>query len=232
MLNVFKAYKRNPSPALRNRLVEMNIGLARSIAHQLSKNTTEPYEDLEQVASLGLMAAVERFDPDKGLRFSTYAIPTIKGKVLQYLRDKGATIRIPQNLQDLYIKKAKTEDALYSSLGRKPQEKELIAALNVTSDRYHQTLLAKQNRSPVSLSTPVNEDASVTLEDTLLCCDTEVLYEVEELSDELLQGLDLLLQEVFLANTTCKTTAQRLGVSTNTMKRQLRKAVEEFAAAC
>jgi RNA polymerase sigma-B factor len=232
MLNVFKAYKRNPSSALRNRLVEMNIGLARSIAHQLSKNTTEPYEDLEQVASLGLMAAVERFDPDKGLRFSTYAIPTIKGKVLQYLRDKGATIRIPQNLQDLYIKKAKTEDALYSSLGRKPQEKELIAALNVTSDRYHQTLLAKQNRSPVSLSTPVNEDASVTLEDTLLCCDTQVLYEVEELSDELLQGLDLLLQEVFLANTTCKTTAQRLGVSTNTMKRQLRKAVEEFAAAC
>jgi RNA polymerase sigma-B factor len=232
MLNVFKAYKRNPSPALRNRLVEMNIGLARSIAHQLSKNTTEPYEDLEQVASLGLMAAVERFDPDKGLRFSTYAIPTIKGKVLQYLRDKGATIRIPQNLQDLYIKKAKTEDALYSTLGRKPKEQELIAALNVTSDRYHQTLLAKQNRSPVSLSTPINEDASVTLEDTLLSCDTEVLYEVEELSDELLQSLDHLLQEVFLANNTCKTTAQRLGVSTNTMKRQLRKAVEEFAAAC
>jgi len=73
--------------------------------------------------------------------------------------------------------------------------------LNVTSDRYHQTLLAKQNRSPVSLSTPINEDASVTLEDTLLSCDTEVLYEVEELSDELLQSLDHLLQEVFLANT-------------------------------
>ncbi|WP_256478975.1 sigma-70 domain-containing protein [Chroococcidiopsis sp. CCMEE 29] len=78
---------------------------------------------------------------------------------------------------------------LYSSLGRKPKEQELIAALNVTSDRYHQTLLAKQNRSPVSLSTPINEDASVTLEDTLLSCDTEVLYEVEELSDELLQSL-------------------------------------------
>lgn len=168
MLNVFLAYRKNPSIALRNRLVELNINLARKIVHAISKTTTVEYEDLEQVAMLGLIAAVEKYDPDQGHKFSSYAVPLIQGKVLQYLRDKGTTIRIPQSLQDLYVRKIKTEDRLRKELGRSATTAEIIDALGVTKYRYQKILLAGKNKYPTSLSTPLGEDESATLEDLLV----------------------------------------------------------------
>lgn len=226
MRNVFLAYHKNPNTALRNKLVELNLGLARAIAHSIAKNTTEPYEDLEQVAFVGLIAAVERYNPTTGLKFSTYAVPTIQGKVLQYLRDKSATIRIPQSLQDLHIQKGKTERKLAVELGRDATRKEVIEALDCESDRLTEAELAHSNKFPTSLNRQIgNDDGTnvITLEDTI-ASPAQQQYTVAKIPDAPLAGLNeqttALLQSVFLSDSKYKGT---------TVKRQLRKAIVEFA---
>jgi RNA polymerase sigma-B factor len=86
----------------RNILVTRNIGLVRTTARKLSRECRVPYDDLEQAGSIGLIKAVERFDPGKERSFSTLAVPYIRGSILQYLRDKGSLIRVPRPWQDIY----------------------------------------------------------------------------------------------------------------------------------
>lgn len=236
MLNVFLAYYRKPNTTLRNKLVELNLGLARTVAHSIAKTTTESYEDLEQVAFLGLIASVERFNPTQGLKFSTFAVPTIRGKVLQYLRDKGAVIRIPQNLQDLHIQKSKVERKLSAALGRQVTRSEIIDALDIECDRLDEVELAYSNRFPTSLNTPVVRSEGrthhIALEDTIAARPDEALT-LAEIPDNPLQAVDeesaALLSNVFLGYSTCKETAAELGMTATAVKKRLRKAVEEFA---
>lgn len=237
MLNIFKSYKARPSIQLRNRLVELNINLARSVAHSLQRTTTEPYEDLEQVAILGLIKAVERFEPQAGCTFSTYAIPTIKGKILQYLRDKGATIRIPQNLQSLYIKKLKTEARLHLELGRKPSNDEIRKELDVESSKYNQLLKLQSERILVSLSTIVHSESSkeitVTLEDTIHSPTYHPPQDIAPIPSNPLGTLQAetkdLLTQLFLENKSRSHLAKSMGMSHETAKAKLRTALEEFA---
>lgn len=238
MLNIFKAYKKNPSIQLRNRLVELNINLARSVAHSLQRTTTEPYEDLEQVAILGLINAVERFDPLAGCTFSTYAIPTIKGKILQYLRDKGATIRIPQNLQSLYIKKLKTEARLHLVLGRKPDNSEIRKELNIEESKYNQLLKLQSERILISLSTIVNTESDnelIALEDTIHSPTYHPPQDIAPIPSNPLLGVRAetkdLLTGLFLENKSRSYLAKSMGMSHETAKAKLRTAIEEFAKA-
>ncbi|MEO0376756.1 MAG: sigma factor, partial [Cyanobacteria bacterium P01_A01_bin.17] len=80
-MELLVAYRRQPSVRLRNRLVRLNMGLVRTIAHRLARQCAEPYEDLEQCGSLGLIAAIERFDPTQGYAFSSFAVPNIRGDI-------------------------------------------------------------------------------------------------------------------------------------------------------
>ena len=102
-LYIFKKYYDSKDVKIRNKLVELNINLARKEVHKLGAAIKQRHslEDLLQEASLGLIIAVERFNPYKGTMFSSFAIPYIKGKLLQYNRDKGNLIRIPQSVQNL-----------------------------------------------------------------------------------------------------------------------------------
>lgn len=234
MRNVFKAYRNNPNVALRNHLVEMNIGLARQVAHSIAKTTSEPYEDLEQVAMLGLIIAVERYDLTKELRFSTYAVPTIHGKVLQHLRDKGAVIRMPQSLQDLYIRKLKTETQLRTELGRNPTINELVTTLEVSPEKLARSNLANLNKFPISLSTRIGKSNTIHLEDTIPNINQSDSYKLEDIPDAPLKELKRehadILNDIFLNKSgTCKAAASKSGMSATTIKRKLRTAVEEFA---
>lgn len=96
-LELFFEYKRNPSKKLRDKLVVMNLQLARKIAHQVARTSHVPYEELQQEAFEALIRSVERFDPSQGFRFSTFAVPLIKGRVLNYLRDKSFLVKIPRS---------------------------------------------------------------------------------------------------------------------------------------
>ena len=80
--------------ALRNRLVKLNAGLVRKIAHRVSHQCAEPYEDLEQIGFIGLIRAIERFNPTQGCAFSSFAVPYIRGEMLHFLRDRGSAIKV------------------------------------------------------------------------------------------------------------------------------------------
>lgn len=236
MLNVFLLYHKNPTPTLRNQLVTMNLGLARTVAHAIAKVTKDSYEDLQQVAFLGLITAVERFDPTIGLKFSTYAVPTIYGKVLQYIRDKSGTIRIPQNLQSLYTKKLKAELLLQQELGRLPTSHEVCDRLGIETDVLSSLALVKQNKTPVSLSTPISTDStneSITLEDSLVAGDYQTLPSLPTVPAQPLASVSEdnagVLELVFQNNSNCKSAASTLGVSATAVKQKLRDAVREYA---
>jgi len=89
---------------LRNRIIENNLRLVYDVAFNLSKICTVPIDDLVQIGSMGLISAVERYDPNKGVKFCSFAMPTVKGAILMYLRDKSKIVRIPRKLQSIYQK--------------------------------------------------------------------------------------------------------------------------------
>ena len=95
-------YYTTKSIALRNRIVELNLGLVYSVAHRLKDSCSVPLEDLIQVGSMGLIKAVERYDPSRSKKLSSYALPSINGSILMYLRDKSRIIKAPRDLQDIY----------------------------------------------------------------------------------------------------------------------------------
>src|SRR5436309_3692882 len=106
-------------PVLANRLVEFNYGLAHRLASRFD-NRGEAHEDMTQVAMLGLVKAIDGFDPDRGLRFSTYATPTILGELKRHFRDRGWAVRPPRRVHDLYLNVQHAIDDLGQELRRSP----------------------------------------------------------------------------------------------------------------
>ncbi|MBN3993867.1 MAG: sigma-70 family RNA polymerase sigma factor [Nostoc sp. NMS2] len=105
-------YHQNKNIRLRNALVEQNLGLVHMTAHKMTNYCTLPYEELVQIGTVGLIKAVERFDPTKKRKFSTLAIPFIQGGILQWLRDKGRLVKVPRNLQETHQKIKRYSDSV------------------------------------------------------------------------------------------------------------------------
>lgn len=101
-LELLNLYHQNPTIKLRNQLVELHKGLVRKMAHKFSHQCSEPYEDLVQIGYLGLIRAIERFDPNQGYAFSSFAVPYIRGEMLHFLRDRSTLVKIPRRWQELY----------------------------------------------------------------------------------------------------------------------------------
>jgi RNA polymerase sigma-B factor len=127
-----REWVKKPTIAQRNRWVEENLGLARRCAHRWAANSHMAYEDLEQVAVIALIGATERFDKSKGYKFSTFAMPIINFRIINFLRDKGHIIKIPRFYYDLVQKSKRTEKILTNKLGRKPTDKEIATAMRVS----------------------------------------------------------------------------------------------------
>lgn len=116
---------------VRNTLVELHLGLARYAAGRF-RSRGEPLEDIVQVAAVGLIKAVNRYDVERGVLFATYAMPAITGEIKHFLRDTSWAVRVPRRLQELRLDIAKTADALEQRLGRRPTDRELTRELGVT----------------------------------------------------------------------------------------------------
>lgn len=140
MLELFIAYANTKDIPTRNALVKLNLNLARKVAHKASKICHEPYADLEQEAAIGLIKAVERFNPHLGNAFSSFAVPFINGKILQYLRDKGHLIRLSQSVQNLNLQGKKAAAQLRNQLGRCPSLKEIANYLQVNIEEYESAI--------------------------------------------------------------------------------------------
>jgi len=120
----FAEYRRTGDRRLRDELVEAHVPLAQFLARRFS-HRGEAHEDLVQVALLGLLKAVDRFDPERGLQFSTFATPTIVGEIKRHFRDKGWAMRVPRRVQELHLHLARVIGSLSQELGRSPTVAEI-----------------------------------------------------------------------------------------------------------
>jgi len=234
---LFLAYYRKPSVKIRNQLVRLNLGLVKKVAYRISNQCVEPYEDLQQIGYLGLIRAIERYNPSLGCAFSSFAIPYIRGEILHYLRDKSNLMKIPRRWQDLAKKGAKIRKKLLGETGNTPSDAEIAKLLKVSVTEWQECQLALQNRLTVSLDLMVSQmvDNSVTIGDTIADPKEQTMQSIEE--ERLhLQGAMNQLEEktkraiewVFLQDLSRKEVAQRIGMSPMTVTRHLKKGIAEL----
>ena len=238
-MELLVSYYQNPSIELRNQLVELHTGLVRKMAHQFSHQCSEPYEDLEQIGYFGLIRAIERFAPNQGYAFSSFAVPYIRGELLHFLRDRSSLLKIPRRWQDLYTQGQKVRKDLALSLGRSPKDTEIACVLQVSVQEWRNSSLAAQNRITLSLDTTVIQqvDRSLTLGEALLDPRSTIFQQQEE-DRQQLQGAMSQLEEktrtavelVFLKELSRKEAAQRIGTSPMTVTRYLQKGKEQLMA--
>jgi RNA polymerase sigma-B factor len=141
----------------RQRMIERYIGLADQLARRY-RHTSEPLEDLVQVARLGLVKAVDRWDPHRGVAFSTFAVPTITGELRRYFRDRTWTVRPPRDLQDLYLDVQRVRESLFHQLRREPTAGDVAAELGRTVEEILEAVDAGDAYSPRSLDSPLRND--------------------------------------------------------------------------
>lgn len=145
-------------PAVRDRLVTAHLGLAHQLARRYV-NRGEPYEDLVQVASLAIVKSVDRFDPHRGIEFTTFATRTVIGELKRHFRDKGWAVRAPRRVQELYLELGKATETLSQQLGRSPTVSELATATGATEEAVLEALEAGQGYRTASIdATGRNEE--------------------------------------------------------------------------
>jgi RNA polymerase sigma-B factor len=236
-MELLVAYHQKPSVSLRNQLVRLNAGLVRKIAHQVSHQCAEPYEDLEQIGYLGLIRAIERFNPAQGCAFSSFAVPYIRGEMLHFLRDRGNTVKIPRRWQDLQKEGQKVRESLMKQLGRQPQDAEVAEQLGVSVNDWREIKLAGKNRSPLSLDATISQqaDTTVTLGDMLPDGHYQVLQQFEEDRQQLQRALSQLedktraaIELVFFSDLSRKEVAERIEVSPMTVTRRIQRGIQQM----
>ena len=236
-LELLMQYKVDRSVRLRNKLVRLNAGLVRKIAHRVSHQCAEPYEDLEQIGYIGLIRSIERFDPGQGCAFSSFAVPYIRGEMLHFLRDRGTTVKIPRRWQDLQKEGQKRQAELIRKYGRQPSDIEMAEALSVSVQEWRQVKLANKNRMPLSLDATVCHqiDSSITLGDTLPDIHYQLLQGLEEDRQQIQRAMSQLeektrsaIEFVFFKGLSRKEVAERIGVSPMTVTRRIQRGVEQM----
>jgi RNA polymerase sigma-B factor len=231
------SYYQNPSIAVRNQLVRLNSGLVRKIAHRVSHQCAEPYEDLEQIGYVGLIRAIERFDPTHGCAFSSFAVPYIRGEILHFLRDRSSTIKIPRRWQELQKQGQRVRETLTRTLGRQPNDREIAQEIGISLREWQDIRLAGQNRSLLSLDAVVSHqtDSTVTLGETLTDTRTQMLQGWEDERHQLQTALNQLesktraaIEFVYYNDLSRKEVSERLGVSPMTVTRRIQRGVQQM----
>ncbi len=155
---LLNSYASSPSPAVMAELVEGYLPLSRAIARKFTGRGVEQ-EDLEQVAAMALMKAIERFEPQRGLKFSTFATPTIAGEVRNYLRDRGSLLRMNRDSRSMLFRLQKVRDELLQQLQREPSMRELARAMKLSDDELLALLDARAASEVVSMDGAVSDEA-------------------------------------------------------------------------
>ena len=238
-MELLMAYYRNPAVELRNQLVRLNGGLVKKIAYRVSQQCPEPYEDLVQIGYLGLMRAIERFNPHQGCAFSSFAVPFIRGEMLHYLRDKGGVVKIPRRWQELQQEGERVTKKLNNVLGRPPKDAEIAEALKISLKEWQDSKLAVDNRLPISLDGTVTQmlDRPVTLAEMLPDSRDQIWQSWEEELEELQSAIaqlerktQVVIELVFFREVSRKETAKQIGVSPMTVTRHLQQGIQELVS--
>ena len=153
-------YAQSPTPEMMSALVEGYLPLSRAIARKFAGRGVET-EDLEQVAAMALMKAIERFEPDRGLKFTTFATPTIAGEVRNYIRDKGSVMRISRDARSQLYRMQQVRDSLTQQLQREPSVREIAEAMSMTYETLLSLLDQREMSEVQSLSAASSSDEDV-----------------------------------------------------------------------
>ena len=165
---LFRRWREDRDPCAREELITRFLPLARKLARRYM-TAHEPLEDLTQVASLGLLKAIDRFDPDRGIAFSSYAVPTILGELKRYFRDLGWSVHVPRGAQEMALRIEQARQELSSRSGRSPSVAELAQYLELGVDEVLDALEAGAAHHAISLEVPTDggEEESATLGQSL-----------------------------------------------------------------
>jgi RNA polymerase sigma-B factor len=160
---VERLFARMPDPQAREEIATRFLAFAEYLARRFG-GRGESLEDLTQVATIGLLNAIDRFDPAREVQFSTYAAATIVGELKRYFRDKGWALRVPRRLQELAVQVNRALPELTQTLGRSPTIPELAAHLGVETDDIADAMDAVQAYSTSSLDTPMGEEGKAPID--------------------------------------------------------------------
>ncbi len=155
---LLQRFARDRSPAVREELVDRFMPLARRLAARYAGGA-EPFDDLLQVASMALVKAIDRFDPERGTAFSTFAVPTILGELKRHFRDRGWSVHVPRDVQERILKIEKAHAQLPAKLGHPATVREIAEHLQLTEEQVLEAMHAAQGHHAISLdaSSPMGE---------------------------------------------------------------------------
>jgi RNA polymerase sigma-B factor len=221
-------------PATREELVRRYLPLAKSLTRRY-RAANESLDDLLQVASLGLVNAIDRFDPDRGIPFTAFASPTILGELKRHFRDRVWTVRVPRGLHDRIAEVSKAIGELTEQLQRSPSVGEIAKRLELEETDVLEVLEANHNRRPLSLDRPAgSEDPDETPPGEWIGAEDEgfELVEGKVALDAALPHLDererLVLRLRFAEDLTQSQIAERIGHSQMHVSRILRRALQRI----
>ena len=231
---LFRRYKAEGDEEAREQLIVSHVNLVRYIAAKF-KNRGEPLDDLIQVGTIGLIKAIDRFDPSRGLEFTTYATPTIMGEIKRHFRDKGWTIRVPRRLQELSAKVNSATDELTAQLQRSPSIEEVADYLGTTADEVLEAMESSSAYSSVPLEGQGNneEDDAPSVIDRYASVDGDLEASddrmvLEEVIGEFPEADQQAIRMRFIDGMTQVEIAKRLGISQVQVSRMLRRALRRI----
>jgi RNA polymerase sigma-B factor len=227
----FKEYRRTGDRALRNELVEEHVRLAEFLARRFA-HRGETADDLRQVALVGLLKAVERFEPDRGLQFSSFATPTITGELKRHFRDRGWAVRVPRRVQELHLELDRTVNELSQELGRPPTPAEIAQHAGVLEEDVLESMEAGTLYRLASIDAVRSDDDSGTtpaqrlgeLDEELLAVDDRVA--VGEMLAVLPEREQTIVYLRFFEGLTQSEIAERIGISQMHVSRLLARSLE------
>ncbi|WP_417575353.1 SigB/SigF/SigG family RNA polymerase sigma factor [Paratractidigestivibacter sp.] len=231
---LFRRYKEEGDEEAREQLIVSHVNLVRYIAAKF-KNRGEPLDDLIQVGTIGLIKAIDRFDPSRGLEFTTYATPTIMGEIKRHFRDKGWTIRVPRRLQELSAKVNTVTDELTAELQRSPSIDEIAARLGTTPDEVLEAMESSSAYSSVPLEgqggteeddAPAVIDRYASVDNDLEASDDRMI--LEDVISEFPEADQQAIRMRYLDGMTQVEIAKKLGISQVQVSRMLRRALRRI----
>ncbi len=224
---LFERHRRSGDAASRQELVERWLPLAQHLARRYPAGGE--HDDLTQVASLGLLKAIDRYDPARGIAFSSYAVPTILGELKRYFRDHGWAVRVPRELQERSIEVTAASTRLSARLGRAPTAAEIAGALGTSTEHVLEALATTSAHYPDRLDPLADDDAEHDAQPAYVHEPGFARAEDAATLDPLLDRLPLREREAvrlrFEDDLTQTEIGERLGLSQMQVSRILRKAI-------
>lgn len=229
----FAIFRATGDRSVRNQLVEAHRGLAASIAHDYRGRGVE-LDDLVQIAMLGMLKAVERFDPDRGIPFSSFASRTVNGEIKRYFRDRTWAVRPPRSAQERHLDLRRARTRLATRLGRAPTVAELASDMGVSTDdvldaleagaAYRATSLdagrsGDDDTSPLAERLSTGEPSGTSLEERIL---------VDQLLRSLPEREATIMRLRFYEDMTQSEIADRLGISQMHVSRLMRRCLDDL----